>query len=42
MTFICVGVIFTLVMVVPTRRRVSTLPAGCQWMSVYVATCGPC
>ena len=39
---ICVGVIYTMVMVAPTRRRVSTSPAGRRWMSVCVATSGPC
>ena len=42
MIFICVGVIYTMVTVAPTRRRVSTSPAGCRWMSVCVATSGPC
>ena len=42
MTFICVGVMYTMLMVAPTRRRVSSLSAGCRWMSVYVATSGPC
>ena len=42
MIFICVGVMYTMVMVAPTRRRVSSSPAGCQWMSVCVATSGPC
>ena len=41
MSFICVGSMYTMVMVAPTRRRVSTLPAGCRWMSVYVAMSGP-
>ena len=42
MTLICVGVMYTMVMVAPTRRRVSTSPAGCRWTSVCVATSGPC
>ena len=41
-TFICVRVIYTMVMVVPTRRTVSTSPAGCPWTLVCVATSGPC
>ena len=39
--FICVGVMYTMVTVAPLRRRMSTLPAGCRWMSRYVATQGP-
>ena len=42
MTLICVRVIYTMVMVAPTRRRVSTSPAGCRWTTVCVATSGPC
>ena len=42
MTFICVEVMYTMVMVAPARRRVSTSPAECRWTSVYVVTSGPC
>ena len=42
MTFICAGLMYTMVMVAPTRCRVSTLPAGCRWMSAYVAASGHC
>ena len=42
MTFIFVGLIYTMVMVVSMSRRVSPLPARCWWMSVYVAGSGPC
>ena len=41
-TLICLGEMYTMVMVAPTRRRVSNSPAECQWMSVCVATSGPC
>ena len=42
MNFICVEVMYTMVMVAPTRRRVSTSAAGCRWTSVCVPTSGPC
>ena len=42
MTFICVGLMYTMVMVAPTGRGVAILPAGCRWMSVYLATSGTC
>ena len=42
MIFICVGAIHTMVILAPTRRRVSTSPAGCRGMLVCVATSGPC
>ena len=42
---ICVGVMYTTVMVAPTSLRasfrVSTVCAGCQCMSLWVATMGP-
>ena len=42
MTLICGGLMYTMLMVAPTRRRVSTLPARCRWKSVCVATSGRC
>ena len=42
MNLICAGPVYTMVMVAPMRRGLSTLPAGSRWMSVYVATSGPC
>ena len=42
MTLICAGVIYTMVMVAPQRRRVSTSPANFRWTSLCVATSGPC
>ena len=42
MVSIYVGVMYTMALVAPTRRRVSTFPATFWWLSLSGATRGPC